>query len=160
MEQSSLRSVPSVSMVTERDLARYIDRLADGLRTYDHAREMETQDVIDNVRVLRQELQDLTDFLRRTPSPPTPVVRFEPQETCEETPVPCCTVHIGDASVGITTSTPLVQQFLPLPPAAPASLSRATSNASRFSFYLSSHHSDDNLYDEPIYALSSPVDLW
>ena len=157
-EQSSLRTVPSVSTITERDLGRDIDRLADELRTYDHARGMETQDVIDNVRALRQELQDLADFLHRTPSPPlTPVVCFEPQESREETPIPRRTVHMVDASVGRTTSTTSVPQFLPLPPAAPASLSRATSNASSFNSYLSSHHSDDDLYDEPIYALSSPL---
>ena len=155
-EQSSLRTVPSDSTVTERDLGRDIDRLADELRTYDHARGLETQDVIDNVRALRQELQDLANFLHRTPSPPTPVVRFEPQEAREETPIPRRTVHTVDASVGRTTSMSSVQQFLPLPPAAPASLSRATSNASSFNSYLSSHHSDDDLYDEPIYALSSP----
>jgi hypothetical protein len=37
-----------------------------------------------------------------------------------------------------------VPQFLPLPPAAPALLSHATSSASS---YLSSHHSDDDLYE-------------
>ena len=115
------------------------------------------------MRALRQELQDLADFLHRTPSPPTPVIRFEPQETChdEETPVPCLTVHMVDASIGRTTSVssvPQVPQFLPLQPAAPASLSHATSNASSFdSYYLPSHHSDDYLYDEPIYELSSPL---
>ena len=157
-EQSSLRTVPSVSTITERDLGRDIDRLADELRTYDHARGMETQDVIDNVRALRQELQDLADFLHRTPSPPlTPVVCFEPQESREETPIPRRTVHMVNASVGRTTSTTSVPQFLPHPPASPASLSCATSNASSFNSYLSSHHSDDDLYDEPIYALSSPL---
>jgi hypothetical protein len=35
-EQSSLRTVPSVSTVTERDLGHDINRLADELRTYDH----------------------------------------------------------------------------------------------------------------------------
>lgn len=44
----------SDSTVTERDLGRDIDRLADELRTYDNARGLETQDVIDNVRALRQ----------------------------------------------------------------------------------------------------------
>ena len=66
-----------------------------------------------------------------------------------------------DASVGRTTSVssvPQVPQFLPLQPAAPASLSHATSNTSSFdSYYLPSHHSDDYLYDEPIYELSSPL---
>ena len=148
--------MPSVSTVTERDLGRDIDRLADELRTYDHARGLETQDVIDNVRALRLELQDLADFFHRTTSPPIPVVRFEPQETHEETPIPLRTGHMVDASVGRTTSTTSVPQFLPLPPAAPASLSRATSNASSFNSFLSSHHSDDDLYNEPIYAHSSP----
>ena len=143
--------MPSVSTVTERDLGRDIDRLADELRTYDHARGLETQDVVDNVRALRQELQDLADFLHRTPSPPTPVVRFEARE---ETPTPHRTVPIVDASVGRTTSMSSVSHYLPLPPAAPTSLSRATSNASSFNSYISSHHSDDDLYDEPIYPLS------
>ena len=143
----------SESTVTERDLGRDIDRLADELRTYDHSRGLENQDVIDNVRALRQELQDLADFLHRTPSPTTPVVRFEPRE---ETPVPHRTVPMVDVSVGRTTPMPSVPQYLSLPPAAPASLSRATSNASSFNSYLSSHHSDDDLYDEPVYALSSP----
>ena len=155
MEQSSLRTVGSESTETERDLGRDIDMLADELRTYDHVRGMESQDVIDNARALRQELQDLVDFLHRTPSPPTPVC-FEPQETREETPIPCCTVPMVDASVGRTTSVSPVAQFLPLPSAAPATLSRATSNASSFNSYLSLHHSDDFLYDEPVYALSSP----
>ena len=150
-QQSSLRTVPSVSTVTERDLGRDIDRLADELRTYDHARGLETQDVVDNVRALRQELQDLADFLHRTPSPPTPVVRFEARE---ETPTPHRTVPIVDASVGRTTSMSSVSHYLPLPPAAPTSLSRATSNASSFNSYISSHHSDDDLYDEPSYPLS------
>ena len=119
---------------------------------------METQDVIDNMRALRWELQDLADFLHRTPSPPpTPVVRFDPQESREETPIPHRTVHMVGASVGRTTSMTSVPQFLPHPPASPASLSRATSNTSSFNSYLSSHHSDDDLYDEPIYALSSPL---
>ena len=88
-EQLSLRTVPSVSTVTaERDLGRDIDRLADELRTYDHTRGLENQDVIDNVRALRQELQDLPNFLHRTPSPPTPAVLVEPQETREDTPIP------------------------------------------------------------------------
>ena len=156
-EQSSLRTVPSDSTVTERDLGRDIDRLADELRTYDHARGLETQDVIDNVRALRQELRDLADFLQRTPSPSSPVVQPEYQETRQETPVPRRTVHMVDESVGRTTSISTVPQFLPLPPAAPASLSRATSNASSFNSYLSSHHSDDDLYEEPIYAPSSPL---
>jgi hypothetical protein len=162
-EQSSLRTVPSESTITERDLGRDIDRLADELRTYDQARGMETQDVIDNVRALRQELRDLADFLQRTPSPSypsspsSPVVQPEYQDSREETPVPRRTVHMVDASVGRTTSIISGPQFLTLPPAAPSSLSRATSNASSFNSYLSSHHSDDDLYEEPIYVSSPPL---
>ena len=55
--------------------------------------------------------QDLADFLHRTPSPPTPVVRFEPQENREETPIPRRTVHMADASVVRTTSVSSVPQF-------------------------------------------------
>jgi hypothetical protein len=62
-----------------------------------------------------------------------------------------------DASVERITSTFIGATILPLPSAVPASSSRATSNASSFNAYLSSHHSDDDLYDEPIYALSSPL---
>ena len=146
--------MPSESAVTERDLGRDIDRLADELRTYDQARGLENQDVADNVRALRQELRDLADFLHRTPSPSSPAV--VPSEH-RETPVPRRTVQMADASVGRTTSISSVQ-FLPLPPAAPTSLSRATSNASSFDSYLSSHHSDDDVFDaELIYALSPPL---
>ena len=72
-EQSSLRTVPSVSTIAERDLGRDNDRLAGKLRKYNHARGMETQDV----RALRQELQDLSDFLHRTLPSPTPAILFE-----------------------------------------------------------------------------------
>lgn len=152
-EQSSLRTVPSESVVTERDLSRDIDRLADELRAYDHTRGLETQDVMDNVRALRQELQDLADFLHRTPSPPSPVVQSERLET----PIPRRTVQMADASVGRTRSMSSVQHLSP-PPAAPMPLSRATSNASSFESYLSSHHSDDDVFEgEQIYALSPPL---
>jgi hypothetical protein len=50
-----------------------------------------------------------------------------------------------------------VSQFLPFLPATPTSLSRAMSNAGSFNSYLSSHHSDNYLYEEPLYALSSPL---
>ena len=143
------------SAVTERDLGRDLDRLADELRTYDQARGLENQDVIDNVRALREELQDLANFLHRTPPPPpSPPVVVQPERL--ETPTPRRTVLV-DASVGRTTSISSGQHFLPLPPTAPTSLSRATSNASSFNSYLSSHHSDDDIYDEePTYSHSPP----
>jgi len=152
-EQSSLRTVPSDSAVTERDLGRDIDRLADELRTYDHARGLENQDVVDNVRALREELRDLADFLHRTPSPPSPVVI--PSERVE-TPIPRRIVQMADASVGRGTSISSGQHFLPLPPATPTSLSRATSNASSINSYLSSHHSDDDVFDEELTYIHSP----
>src|SRR4051812_21773541 len=77
-EQSSLRTIPSISTVTERDLGRDLDRLADEIRTYDHARGLENQDIADNVRALRDELHGLADYLRRTPSPPTPPTPMPP----------------------------------------------------------------------------------
>ena len=73
-EQSSLRTVSSDSAVTERDLGREIDRLADELRTYDLARRLENQDIMDNLSALRQELRDLANFLHRMPSSSSPVV--------------------------------------------------------------------------------------
>ena len=148
--------MPSDSVVTERDLGRDIDRLADELRAYDNTRGLETQDVIDNVRALRQELRDLADFLHRTPSPSSPLPPVVVQSERLETPTPRRTVQVADASVGRTTSISSMEHFLPLPPAAPTSLSRSTSNAS-YNSYLSSHHSDDDIFEEQIYPLSSPL---
>ncbi|KAF8165114.1 hypothetical protein B0H34DRAFT_687850 [Crassisporium funariophilum] len=61
---STWRTVPSQSTVTVRDLGRDLDKLADAIRSYDHARRLESQDVAENVKALRVELRDLADFLR------------------------------------------------------------------------------------------------
>ncbi|KDR77184.1 hypothetical protein GALMADRAFT_225316 [Galerina marginata CBS 339.88] len=72
-EQSSLCTIPSISVATERDLGRDIDRLTDEIRTYDLARRLETQDIADNVKALSDELHDLVRFLtERRPRPRYP----------------------------------------------------------------------------------------
>ena len=78
-EQSSLRTVPSsISTVTQRDIGRDLNRMADeirnDIRTYDHARGLEHDYLADIVRALRDELQHLADYLHRTPpmTPATP----------------------------------------------------------------------------------------
>ena len=92
-----------------------------------------------------------TFFTRRADS------KLEHQETRLETPITRRSVHMVDASTSIssTSSVQSLVQFLPLPPAGIPS--RSTSSASSSNSYLSSHHSDDDLFIEPINALSSPL---
>ncbi len=67
---------------------------------------MEHQDLEDNVRALGDELQRLADYLRRTPSPPTPVLVYRTPSpgppVIEETPrrrIQLTDQPVGDSSV-------------------------------------------------------------
>ena len=156
-EQSSLRTMPSVSAVTERDLGRDFDRMADEIRTYDQARGLEHQDLFDNVRALRDELQGLANYLHRTPSPATPVPhRMPPQPLAPETRTELVDRPIGGSSI-ISSVYPHVIE-VEVPPG--SGLTRSTSNASSVESYLSSHYSDEDLLEaEPDYSLRSPA-VW
>ncbi|KJA12672.1 hypothetical protein HYPSUDRAFT_210249 [Hypholoma sublateritium FD-334 SS-4] len=123
-EQSSPRMVQMDSAVTERDISRDVDRLVDELQ----ARGLESQEIVDNVRALRNELRDLADFLHCLQPPRSPVVITQTVQT-EPAPTP-------DAA------TPRPQRVQ-----SDVSLSRSASNVSSVSF-LSSAHSDDFLYEE------------
>ncbi|CAA7269900.1 unnamed protein product [Cyclocybe aegerita] len=153
-EQSSLRTIPSVStVITERDLAREMDRLVGELHTYDQARGLENEEIAENVRALREELRDLANFLQRTPPPSTAPIDPVPGRPVEErvrVGVQLVDRSIGGSSV-VSSLRPsgLRVMEVTLPPAPATSLSRATSNASSQGSYLSSHHSDDFLFDEP-----------
>jgi len=109
-EQSSLRTIPSISTVTERDVGRDIDRLVDEIRVYDQARGLEHQDLEDNVGALRDELQRLADYLRRTPSPVLVYRTPSPgPPVLEETPRR--RIQLTDQAVGIARLSP---QFIQL----------------------------------------------
>ena len=90
----------SESDVTQRDIFQDIDRLADQLRHYDGLRGEENRGLSDNVRALRDELQDLSRFLHRTP--PLPVH-----------PSPALVVHPGPAPVVHPSPPPVVHPSLP-----------------------------------------------
>jgi len=158
-EQSSLRTVPSISNVTERDLGRDFERLVDEVRTYDHARGLENQDIADNVRALRDELRGLADFLHASPpTTPMPVPMHMHMPMPVPVPVqqepPRRGVQLTDRPVGGSTimsplypAGPRVMEVHVHPEAGPR-LSRATSAASSFVSYLSSHHSDEDLLED------------
>jgi len=145
-EQSSLRTLPSsISALTQRDLGRDIDRLADEMRTYDQNRGLENQDLVDNVMALRDELRGLADYLRRTPSPPTPMaVHRTPPRDVSPTPP---RIQLVDQPAGEdVVLSPIFPGVVEVVVPAPVSLLRSTSNASSSS-YLSSHHSDDDIFE-------------
>ncbi|KAG5637894.1 hypothetical protein H0H81_002779 [Sphagnurus paluster] len=168
--QSSLRTQTSESVPTERDLSRDIDRLVDDLRRYDDARGNENRELADNVRALRDELQDLSDYLHRTPPPPPQVihqhiVQAAPQEAQQAPAAAAVTipqrtpVALVDRMVG-SSPMPLSVPPLPMGPremsVRSVQLSRATSSASSIGSYLSSHHSDDDYLMEGSY-MDSPL---
>ncbi|KAF8062278.1 hypothetical protein FPV67DRAFT_1654875 [Lyophyllum atratum] len=138
--QSSLRTQTSESAPTERDLSRDIDRIADDLRRYDDARGSENRDLGDNIRALRDELQDLSEYLHRTPSP-----RARPSQPLVDQMIggssPVSSLLPGDRRDMSVTS---------------GQLSRATSSASSIGSYLSSHHSDDEYLASESYHDSPP----
>jgi hypothetical protein len=152
-EQSSLRTLPStISTVTQRDLGRDLDRLADEIRAYDQTRGLENQDLADNVRALRDELHGLADYLRRTPSPPTPT----PTRVAPEMPrIQLVDQPAGDSDLVSPIFPGIVEVVVP----GPASLLRSTSNASSVQSYLSSHHSDDDLLEATLETPRSPA-VW
>lgn len=65
----TLLTESSPSIGPSRDMGRDLDRLADDLRRYHDTRGEEAQGLADNLRVLRDELRDLSDFLHRPSSP-------------------------------------------------------------------------------------------
>ncbi|KAF9557793.1 hypothetical protein CPC08DRAFT_764341 [Agrocybe pediades] len=157
-EQSSLRTVPSLTTVTERDLGRDLDLLADEIRTYDQARGLENQEIADNVRALRDELHDLAQFLQRTPPPSSPVVvpALPPPVAAAAEETSRRGVQLTDRPVGGSSIlSSIYPQGLQVPFAQALSqsdLSRSNSLAS----YLSSHHSDDYIFEEADMSVISP----
>lgn len=156
-EQSSLRTMPSVSAVTERDFGRDFDRLADEIRTHHQARGLEHQDLVDNlVRALRDEVQRLAEYLHRTPSPVTPVpYRMSPRPSAPETPRRRIDRPIGGSSIISSVYPHVLEVEVP-----GSGLTRSTSHASSVESYLSSHYSDEDLLEaEPELSLRSPA-VW
>ncbi|KAG6841365.1 hypothetical protein C0991_011908 [Blastosporella zonata] len=136
--QSSLRTQTSASVATERELSRDIDRIADGLRQYDIARGNENRELADNVRALRDELHNLSEYLHRTPSPQHPSQPI----TSQPMSIPTLQDRV-DQRVGGSSPVSLLPPHSSRGLDASSGLSRASSNASSIGSYLSSHHSDD-----------------
>ncbi|EFI27493.1 hypothetical protein CC1G_15528 [Coprinopsis cinerea okayama7 len=165
-QRDSLRTVESESSSSEgvsRDLGADMDRLIDEIRRYDDVRGMENQELADSIRALRNELNDLSEYLHRTPSPREAPV----QVVAPPFPVPVLTqrprsVQLVDEAVGGDS---VVSSLRPLGPRdmdPSVSLSRATSSASSIGSYLSSHHSDDDLLEEAeleLPMMAEPVSL-
>ncbi|KAF8639219.1 hypothetical protein AX17_001704 [Amanita inopinata Kibby_2008] len=148
-EQVSLRTEESVeSLPTPRDIVRNIDRLAEDLRRYDDTRGKESKDIATNVNALREELQDLSNLLHR--SPPPNVVRVIEQRIG----APTTDTHTRaqeSRSVGGSTEITRSHYLSPrdIPDSVVGALTRSSSITSVGSF-LSSHHSDDlSLYGYP-----------
>ena len=134
--------------------------MADAVHTSDQARGLEyqditdnvrgvsdnVQDVADNVRALRDELHGLTDYLQRTSSPRAPVI-------LPRTPSPRAAspprIQLVDRPAGDSiVLSPVIPGVIEVDVPAPASsLFRSTSNASSFQSYLSSQHSDDDIFE-------------
>lgn len=153
-EQSSLRTIPSITTITERDLGREIDRIADEIRTYDQARGLENQDIADNVKALRDELRDLAQFLQNSPSLSSPVVVTLPPPVSEETPRRG--VQLTDRPVGGSS---IISSLFPPVLRAPIAYDQPQSDLSRsnsLASYLSSHHSDDYIFEEADMSIVSP----
>ena len=163
-EKSSLKTMETEGAVTERDIGRDIDRLAEELRRYDDARGLENQDIAGSIRALQDELRGLSDFLHRVPSPgavqqttqPTPRPQIQPQTTLE-TPRG---VQLVDRAAGGSSVVSSLRPGGPRDMDPGVSLSRATSSATSIGSYLSSHHSDDDLLEESYLDMPPSPPLW
>jgi hypothetical protein len=156
--RSSLRTETSESTVTERNLSRDIDRLADDLRRYDDARGDENREIADNVRALRNELHDLSEFLHRTPSPPAASVHIQPvPQQLPQSPttprVQRVDQRVGGSSV-VSSLLPGDRRRLTV---TSGQLTRASSSGSSIGSFLSSHHSDDDLMVRDEFHPDSPL---
>ena len=203
-EELTLGETRSMSTGSFRDLGADIDRLAEDLRSYDQARGLENEELVENLQALRTELRDLAVFLQRTPSPPpvpfviqappapAPVHVQEPapiQVIIAPPPPPPEPVAVPVVPVPTPPVPPLVVEeptrrgvelvdrgvggsdiveFFPQRPRSPPvyqvslpgtapSVSRNTSNASSFRSFMSSHHSDEFLWEEGSSQVESHV---
>ncbi|KAG1873070.1 hypothetical protein DFJ58DRAFT_409903 [Suillus subalutaceus] len=119
---------------TEQTITHDIDRLLHHIQEIDQFRGQETQEIAENVRAIRDELYDLSEYVRTRL-----VVERSP-------PVPTRDTSVGGSSVPSTPRGPRPRPGLTLvemspPPMHPSSPSSPSSVMS----FLSSHHSDDDL---------------
>lgn len=175
--EASVRSTPSTlqtetseSDVAARDLGLDIDRLADDLQKFNDVRGDEHRDLSDGLQALRDELQELSDFLHRTPSPRQPIVIHQgPQSVLPPAPPQVVEIPIerpqserpiiyqqvrverSVVSQGVGSDNVMTEEIITMQGRvrdSTVTVARSNSNASSVSF-LSSHHSDDSLLDEP-----------
>ncbi|KAM6501431.1 hypothetical protein JOM56_004445 [Amanita muscaria] len=152
-EQASLRTVSERPLPPiPRDFPLELDRLAEDLRGYNDVRGQESKEIVDTVKALRDELQGLSEYSRRT-RPPN-IVRIV------ERPIAPSPRPMESRSVGGSTEITGLRHSSPeeVPESVGAALTRASSITSVGSF-LSSHHSDDlSLYEYATSPVSSISD--
>lgn len=118
------------SIRTDRSISNDIRRLADELHRMDDVRGEENRELVDHIQALRHELHDLSEYLRRTPSP---ILHADKRDQ-----------KVGGSSLlSVDHATPKGPTELSVPTPTGTNLSRANSIASSMVSYLSSHHSDD-----------------
>ncbi|KAF4603193.1 hypothetical protein EYR38_003603 [Pleurotus pulmonarius] len=127
-QRTPTMSVASVR--TDRSISNDIRRLADDLHRMDDVRGEENRELADHIQALRHELHDLSEYLRRTPSP---ILHADKRDQ-----------KVGGSSLlSVDRATPKGPTELSVPTPPGSNLSRANSIASSMVSYLSSHHSDD-----------------
>ncbi|KAG2347113.1 hypothetical protein BDR05DRAFT_987725 [Suillus weaverae] len=136
-------NVPSIHSVletehtrthTEQTITHDIDRLLHHIQEIDQFRGQETQEIAENVRAIRDELYDLSEYVR---------TRLVAERS---PPVPTRDTSVGGSSVLSTPRGPRPRPGItlvemsppPMHPSSPSSLNSVPS-------FLSSHHSDDDL---------------
>lgn len=117
---------------------RDIDRLLQHIHDLDHNRGEENRDIADNVRRIRDELYDLSDFLRQRDAPP-PV----PQKDRKDQSVGGSSVMSVGGPRSMPTLPPVPAHMVPIPLTPPPIRIPSPSSFTSSESFLSSHHSDD-----------------
>ncbi|KIL66558.1 hypothetical protein M378DRAFT_368201 [Amanita muscaria Koide BX008] len=150
-EQASLRTVSERPLPPiPRDFPLELDRLAEDIRGYNDVRGQESKEIVDTVKALRDELQGLSEYSRRT-RPPN-IVRIV------ERPIAPSPRPMESRSVGGSTEITGLRHSSP--EEVPESVGTRASSITSVGSFLSSHHSDDlSLYEYATSPVSSISDM-
>jgi hypothetical protein len=139
--RSNLDTIPSDDGRSEI-LTHDINRLLQHLHDLDQVRGEENQELAGNVRAIRDELYDLSDFLRRA----QPVH----QDQSVGSSVPISEQPAGPRAMPVSTRPISLTPPPPLRVPSPSSMSSSET-------FLSSHHSDDDVLEEAYAPYSPPL---